>query len=462
MNLLEMLKDQLGDQLIKGASSFLGEPGDKVGGALDGIFPALLGKVADMAQDKAGADSLFKMVNGADDSILDNIGGLFGGGADSVNKLLGSGSGILNAVLGGGLGSVIEKVAGVSGVKTSTSSSLMKMAAPFLFGMIKRTVLKKGLDAVGMGKMLGEQQSFVSKLLPAGLGSVLGLGKNLVSGVTNTGAAAVSGAADAGKKVVGGAANLAGKAVSGAGNVAGGAVDAGKKVGGGLMKWLIPALLGLLALGYLGSKGCNTGVDALDNAAAKTMDATKGAVEKTGDIAKGAGEMAKDAGNMATDAVKGAGGMLAGAFGKVNEKAKMALDKVKFGAGTAGDQMMKFIDGGFKGNGTFRIKNGNFASGSDVLTAQTKGELDNLTKVLQAYPGVKLSVDGYTDNTGNAAANKSLSENRAKSVKAYLIQKGIAGNRIAAKGYGDANPVASNDTKAGQAQNRRIELKVMK
>ena len=463
MNLLEMLKDQIGDQLAKNASTFLGESQDNVGSALDGIFPSLLGKVADIAQDKAGAESILTMVKGTDDSILDNIGGLFGGGPESVNKVLGSGSGIVNAIFGGGLGSIIEKVSGLSGLKKSSTSSLIKMAAPFLFGIVKRAVMKKGLDAVGLGKLLGEQRSFVNKLLPAGLGSVLGLGKNLVGGATNAGKAAVSGTMDAGKKVVGAAGNV----VGGAANVAGNVGNAAVKTGGGLMKWIVPAILGLLAIGlYITQCGGSTGIDAIDNVAEKTSDITKGAVEKTGELAgdavQGAGNAVKDVGEKAGDAVKDAGGLLAGAFGKVNESAKAALDKVEFAAGSAGDQMVKFIDGGFKGNGTFRIKNGNFASGSDALTAETKAELDNLTSVLKAYPGVIISVEGYTDNTGNAAKNKQLSEMRAKSVKAYLIQKGIKGNRIKAKGFGASNPVASNDTKEGQAENRRIELKVIK
>ena len=452
MDLLKMLSDQLGGQLVTHASKFLGESEGGVGKALDGIFPALLGKVADMAGDKSGAEKIFDMVKGTDDGILDDIGGLFGGGPDAVNKVLGSGSGIVNSVFGGGLGSIIEKVAGLSGVKSSTSSSLVKMAAPFLFGMVKRAVMKKGLDAVGLGKLLGDQKPMVNKLLPAGLGSVLGLGKNLVSGVTNTGKAAVSGTMDAGKKVVGGVGNVAGKAAGGVASVAGTAAATTKKAGGGILKWLIPVLLGLLALGFFGFK---TGCGAVDNMASKTTDMTKGAIDKTTNVVKdGAGAVG--------DVAKGAGSMISGAFGKIDKAAKATLDKVKFDAGSAGDQMVKYINGGFKGKSTFQIKNGNFASGSDVLTAETKKELDNLTSVLNAYPGVKLSVDGYTDSTGNADNNKTLSDKRAKSVKAYLIQKGIKGNRVKAQGFGAANPIASNDTKEGQAKNRRIELKVMK
>ncbi len=493
MNLLEMLNDQIGDQLSKHASGFLGESPDNVSNALGGIFPSILGKVADIAQSGDGAKSILDMAKGADDSILDDIGGLFGGGVDSVNNVLGSGSGMVNAIFGGGLGSIIDKVAGLSGLKKSSSSSLIKMAAPFLMGMVKRAVMQKGLDAVGLGKLMGNQRSFVDKLLPAGLGSVLGLAKNVMGGTVDAASNVVGGTVDAGKKVVGGtvdaAKNVAGatmdtgkKVVGGAANVAGAAVDTGAKAGKSILKWLLPLLLALLALGFLGRQGCSTGIDAVDNAAAKTMNATEGAVNKTadmaGDAAGAVGDVAKKGANAVGDAagavgnaagnvvdatgnvVKGAAGAVASAFGNVNEAAAKALNTVKFEAGSAGSNMMSYIKGGFKGDGKFRIKNGNFATGSDVLTAETKRELNNLTAILNAYPDVNLNVSGFTDSTGDAGKNLDLSDRRAKSVKAYLVTKGIAGKRVAAKGFGAANPVASNDTPEGRAENRRIELSV--
>ncbi len=451
MNLLEMLNDQLGDQLSKHASSFLGESQDNVSNALGGIFPSILGKVADIADSADGAKSIFDMAKGADDSILDDVGGLFGGGVDSVNKVLGSGSGMVNAIFGGGLGAIIDKVAGLSGLKKSSSSSLVKMAAPFLMGMVKRAIMKKGLDAVGLGKLMGQQRGFVQSMLPAGLGSVLGLAKNLVGGT-----------ADKAKEVAGATVDTGKKVVSGAANVAGDVAETGAKAGKSILRWVLPLLLALLALGFLGRMGCNTGIDAVDNAAAKTVNATEGAVKKTadvaGDAANAVGNAAGDAASAAGNAVKGAAGAVAGAFSNVNEAAANALKSVKFEAESAGSKMMAFIDGGFKGDARFRIKNGNFATGSDALTAQTKKELDNLSSILNAYPDVKIAVAGYTDNTGDAAKNMTLSDSRAKSVKAYLVTKGIAGNRVGAKGYGSADPVASNDTPEGRAENRRIEI----
>ena len=82
--------------------------------------------------------------------------------------------------------------------------------------------------------------------------------------------------------------------------------------------------------------------------------------------------------------------------------------------------------------------------------------------MLKAYPTAKIQVAGYTDNTGNAEKNVTLSEARATSVKTHLMKMGIDEGRITVKGFGAANPAASNDTSEGRAQNRRIEISMMK
>ncbi|HBF18998.1 MAG TPA: hypothetical protein DDW81_02810, partial [Cryomorphaceae bacterium] len=79
---------------------------------------------------------------------------------------------------------------------------------------------------------------------------------------------------------------------------------------------------------------------------------------------------------------------------------------------------------------------------------------------LQANPSVKIALEGHTDNEGSPAHNKTLSENRAKSVQRYLVEQGIAAERLSAKGYGDTQPVAGNDTEAGRQLNRRTELRI--
>ncbi len=100
-----------------------------------------------------------------------------------------------------------------------------------------------------------------------------------------------------------------------------------------------------------------------------------------------------------------------------------------------------------------------FASGSAVLTEGAKVVLDKMATTLNGAPDVNVEIQGHTDNTGSAAANTRLSGLRAESVRAYLVSKGVAAERLTAKGYGPTVPVADNATAAGRAQNRRVELK---
>ena len=80
--------------------------------------------------------------------------------------------------------------------------------------------------------------------------------------------------------------------------------------------------------------------------------------------------------------------------------------------------------------------------------------------ILLAYPGLSIAVGGYTDNVGGDPMNQTLSENRANSVRDYLVQEGVATNSVSAKGFGNTLPVTSNDNAAGRQQNRRVELLV--
>jgi outer membrane protein OmpA-like peptidoglycan-associated protein len=80
--------------------------------------------------------------------------------------------------------------------------------------------------------------------------------------------------------------------------------------------------------------------------------------------------------------------------------------------------------------------------------------------IFAAYPKVHAKIGGYTDNTGDARANQTLSQDRANSVMDQLVSLGIDKGRLEAEGYGDQHPVADNATEAGRAQNRRIALRI--
>jgi len=102
-----------------------------------------------------------------------------------------------------------------------------------------------------------------------------------------------------------------------------------------------------------------------------------------------------------------------------------------------------------------------FATGKAVLKKESKTELDNLLKLMNDAPSLKLEISGHTDNTGSDAVNQKLSERRAKAVVDYLVSKGISADRLTYKGYGSKEPVADNKTKEGRQKNRRTEFKVI-
>ena len=92
---------------------------------------------------------------------------------------------------------------------------------------------------------------------------------------------------------------------------------------------------------------------------------------------------------------------------------------------------------------------------SSKLTVSMKKMLDDAASELAQYPNASITVSAFTDNTGPETFNKNLSQDRANSVRSYLMKKGVSADRIDAKGFGETSPVASNDTAEGRAQNRR-------
>jgi len=99
-----------------------------------------------------------------------------------------------------------------------------------------------------------------------------------------------------------------------------------------------------------------------------------------------------------------------------------------------------------------------FKTDSDELLPDSYEKLDAVAELMESNENYKLTIDGYTDNTGSSEHNHTLSYKRAEAAKARLIVDGIAGSRITTHGYGEERPVANNDTPEGRAKNRRVEF----
>ncbi|MBF0402202.1 MAG: OmpA family protein [Magnetococcales bacterium] len=112
--------------------------------------------------------------------------------------------------------------------------------------------------------------------------------------------------------------------------------------------------------------------------------------------------------------------------------------------------------------GCWIIKNLNFRFDSAKIENKDKVTLKSAASVLKQNPALKVEIQGHTDNVGTDAYNQKLSERRAHSVMKGLVQQGIKKDRLTARGYGESKPVATNDTAEGRAENRRVELNVIK
>ncbi|HLO38393.1 MAG TPA: OmpA family protein, partial [Lacibacter sp.] len=100
-----------------------------------------------------------------------------------------------------------------------------------------------------------------------------------------------------------------------------------------------------------------------------------------------------------------------------------------------------------------------FETNSDVLKVASTTELDELATILSKYENSILTIEGHTDSKGTDEYNMTLSDKRARAVKVYLVNKGIAESRLKSIGFGETTPIADNNTAAGRAKNRRVELK---
>ena len=124
------------------------------------------------------------------------------------------------------------------------------------------------------------------------------------------------------------------------------------------------------------------------------------------------------------------------------------MNEVKTGTATAADLKIE-------------LDNVLYSVGKAELKAESYATLNSLVSLLTANASVKIEISGHTDNTGVASENLQLSEDRAHAVYDYLVGHGIAAERLAYKGYGDTQPMGSNDTEDGKKENRRTELKIV-
>ena len=103
-----------------------------------------------------------------------------------------------------------------------------------------------------------------------------------------------------------------------------------------------------------------------------------------------------------------------------------------------------------------------FDTGKSSIKAESTSVMVDIITILQDYPTARFTVEGHTDSVGGASTNQKLSESRANAVRDFLIEKGVGADRLSAIGYGKDKPIATNNTRAGRKQNRRVEINLVK
>jgi OmpA-OmpF porin, OOP family len=173
-SLLDSLTTLITPDLASKAASMLGESDSGVRKGLGAALPVVLSGLASRADDAGFAGSLFDLVRSPanDDSVLNNISSLLGGGASS--PMMGLGSSLLSSLFGGNVGSVANALASFAGVKSSTGSSLLNLAAPLVLGVLGKRVRSDGLNASSLGSLLLGQKDAFAAALPGPLANLRG------------------------------------------------------------------------------------------------------------------------------------------------------------------------------------------------------------------------------------------------------------------------------------------------
>ena len=431
--------------------SIIGEAGDKfnLGDKAGTLLSALLALMTD--KDRGGFAGFLEKFNTV-------------GLGDTVSSWIGAGSNtpLSNEQMESAVGEeTLRNMASQAGTDYDTTTSAVAFMTP------------RVVDALTPEGVVPAESDLLSRIG----GYLTGIGGAVLGGVGAAGALS-GGAADKVGATVGDAfgatKNAGGGGINAVGNTAG---AVGDRVGGTLhsvsdrldgdgdsspLKWLIPLLLlGLLiALGYtfcgksapVVTTNSNTNANANSNANANA-NANRAVVSNTNSAPTALT-------NTATDADR-----------KLTEVALPDGTKLQAYPGGIEDQLIKFIQSDEYKNGTadslkekwFSFDDLNFKFGTTELVPESKRQLDNITAILKAFPAVKVKIGGYTDKKGDDAANKKLSDTRAKAVKAALDKAGAGTQVPEAEGYGEEfAKVAETATDRERESDRKTSVRLIK
>jgi len=385
IDLVDLVKGYLTPDVVLCAAGHVEESPAATQKALVAIVPTVVGALATKAAAPDGAQQVARMLESecCDGRVLGDVSSLFRGGI-ATQFALGNGKSLLEWLFESRIGDVTSALARFAGVRMSSMTSLLALAAPLVMHVVGRQREAMGTSATALAGLLDAQRGTVARLLPAGLGSLLGW-PWLPSRVIDVGIAMAGAATRVRLEVF-------------------------------RRRWMSSlALLVALVAGLLLWLSWPTAPGRAPARALSELELPGGA------------RVSVPEGGLNFSLIK----WLAAA-GDTSIPKRFVFDDLEF------------------------------EPASTQLTADSMATVSTLVAVLGAYPSVTVTLEGHTDSSGDPAANKALSIDRALAVKELMVTAGIAESRIQSGGWGQDKPVATNGTAEGRARNRRLELLVVK
>lgn len=416
-NLIETVSNYFTPDFVNQASSNLGESNSGISKALSAIIPTgLAGIMKKATSGPEGETSIFNM---ASESAL----GL--PSSPAFDSLASHGTpaaqgNLLTSLFSGNQTGIVSAIAGFAGIKNATVSSLLSMGLPVIMGLLGKHAKQNNLSANGLSGFLASQKDNIMSAMPAGLSSL--------AGMFGLGSASSSFSSPTPPK-----AHVVRRAEE--------TIDEG-----GGNKWLLPLIIALVAIGLLWYflRGCNDTKEEVTS----TMPAV---VTSTDTMTT----------TVTTPVVT------------APESIKVKLPNGKeldANRGGIEDQLVTFLTGNWKGMSEDALKekwfdfdNLNFNTGKATLLPESERQLKNIAEILKAFPDAKIKIGGYTDASGNAIANKKLSQERADAAKAGLDRLGVSAQVLEAEGYGSEFAKFPADASEEQRElDRHVSVSVRK
>jgi OmpA-OmpF porin, OOP family len=408
-NLFEQVKALASSEVVNRMAGGIGETPQATERALTGAaIPAILGGLVQRFGSGAGPANLMGVIkqHDPDGKLLDNLGASSG---QDIGAIQSTGQGLVSSLFGPRSDSVADVVAGHAGIRKSSAVSILSIAGTMILGFLGQKVVRGGLDAAGLGTMLNGMRGELGRIAPPGLASAMGVPSFAEPAGTYAAGAATATRDTAYRE------------------------PPTTTEGAGVRRWLPWVVAALVLLGALALfRTCRMA----QPPAAPTVTAPRVTTPVVPHPTAPVAPQAPAAPTINAPTAPSAPVQLPSGV-----QLNLPTNSLAFGlANYLGDSTAPAPPR------RFTFEKMRFPTAGATLSSQAETTLNEVADILKAYPNVNVRVEGFTDNSGSPQANMTLSQRRADSVRDGLASRGIDQNRIQTQGFGQASPIASNDT----------------